>query len=310
MNYSHEPVLSKEIISHLNLNKGDRHIDMTTGGGGHLDLALGLGANCFAFDQDQDSFNFLIDKYTKLGWKKIKTEETSVTLEKGSQQLILVNSNFVNFEDYVGNTKFKSVLFDFGMSSYQIEQSERGFSFMRDEVLDMRMDKRLGVTAQDLINVLSVNELTTLFQKYGEDRYSGLYAKAIVRDRKLKKIKTTKELVDLIVKICPVKERKKLHPATRIFQALRIAVNDELHSIQACLPKIALHLEQDGRVLTITFHSLEEKLVTEFIAERSDLKDEVKTILPEESEIRKNPRSRSAKLTVIKINNKKQYEKE
>lgn len=173
---------------------------------------------------------------------------------------------------------------------------------MRDEVLDMRMDKNLTITAKDLINVLSINELAELFNRYGEDRFSKMYAREIVKVRKVKGITTTKELADLIVRVCPVKERKKLHPATRIFQALRIAVNDELHSIQITLPKIALALETEGRILTITFHSLEEKLVTEFITERSDLNISTETYQPDDQEVIANPRSRSARLTVLQIN--------
>ena len=300
MNFSHEPVLSKQVLEYLNLTRGDWHIDMTAGGGGHLDLALNLGANCFAFDQDQDSFNFLISKYKDLGWSKVGSQANQILFVKNNQKLCIVNSNFVNFDEFVKDTKFKSVLFDFGMSSYQIEGSKRGFSFMRDEVLDMRMDKSLTVTAKDLINVLGVNELTELFSKYGEDRFSKIYAKEIVKQRKIKKIETSKELADLIVMSCPVKKRKKLHPATRIFQALRIAVNDELHSIQITLPKIALYLERGGRILTITFHSLEEKLVTEFVSKRSDLNFKVEILTPDEFEISKNQRSRSAKLSVLK----------
>ncbi len=302
MEFSHEPVLSKQVLEQLNLKVGDWHIDMTAGGGGHLDLALSLGANCFALDQDQDSFNFLITKYTELGWKQTEINLKKVVFEKNEQILCIVNSNFVDFDKFVSHIKFKTALFDFGMSSYQIEGSKRGFSFMRDEVLDMRMDKELSITAQDIVNVLGANELTELFNKYGEDRFSKIYAREIVKQRKIKKIETTKDLVDLIVSACPVKERKKLHPATRIFQALRIAVNDELHSIQIVLPKIALYLEKEGKILTITFHSLEEKLVTEFIAERSNLKFEAETFLPSEQEILANQRSRSSKLTVIKIN--------
>ena len=300
MNFSHEPVLSKQVLEYLNLTRGDWHIDMTAGGGGHLDLALNLGANCFAFDQDQDSFNFLISKYKDLGWSKVGSQANQILFVKNNQKLCIVNSNFVNFDEFVKDTKFKSVLFDFGMSSYQIEGSKRGFSFMRDEVLDMRMDKSLTVIAKDLINVLGVNELTELFSKYGEDRFSKIYAKEIVKQRKIKKIETSKELADLIVMSCPVKKRKKLHPATRIFQALRIAVNDELHSIQITLPKIALYLERGGRILTITFHSLEEKLVTEFVSKRSDLNFKVEILTPDEFEISKNQRSRSAKLSVLK----------
>ncbi|MDA1337892.1 MAG: 16S rRNA (cytosine(1402)-N(4))-methyltransferase RsmH [bacterium] len=302
MEFSHEPVLTKQILNHLNITKGDWHIDMTAGGGGHLDLALGLGANCFALDQDQDSFAFLIEKYKKLGWRELETTENMVSLQKEDQKLNIVNSNFENFDKYIHEQKFKSVLFDFGMSSYQIEGSKRGFSFMRDEALDMRMDKNLTITAKDLINVLSVNELGDLFNRYGEDRFSKMYAREIVKIRKIQQITTTKELADLILRVCPVKERKKLHPATRIFQALRIAVNDELHSIQITLPKIALALETEGRILTITFHSLEEKLVTEFITERSDLNIKAESFEADDQEVIANPRSRSARLTVLQIN--------
>jgi len=299
MEFSHEPVLVSQIQNHLNLKKGDWHIDMTAGGGGHLDIALALKANCFAFDQDQDSFKYLVSKYKNLGWNIAKNSKIKVLLEKEDQQLFIINSNFVNFEKFVDTTRFKSILFDFGMSSYQIEESGRGFSFMRDELLDMRMNKELKITASDLINVLGVNELTELFFKYGEDKFSKIYAKEIVKQRKIKKIETTKDLVDIVMRVCPVKKRERLHPATRIFQALRIAVNDELHSIQICLPKIALYLEKGGKILAITFHSLEYKLVTEFIAKRSGLNFKIETIMPDEAEVSINPRSRSAKLTVL-----------
>jgi len=308
MDYKHIPVLEKEIATIFEkvLTPKSIYVDATVGGGGHLVHALNLGINAIAFDQDQDSIKHLSEKLATQGFKLDDKQADFSKFIKDSQYVYLVNSNFVNLDTYLAKFQIKEVsciLFDLGMSSYHIDSSGRGFSFMRNEVLDMRMDKNLQVTAMDLVNGLGVKELTFLFKKLGEERFSKQIASEIVKTRKLKKITTAEELRGIAERMNK-SANNKIHPATRIFQALRIAVNDEINSFQIVLPKAASVISKKGVILCITFHSLEEKVLKDFILKRSDLDIIGKVITPSLAEVRKNRRSRSAKLFILGKNAK------
>lgn len=292
MDKFHIPVLLKEAIEYLNVEYGGRYIDATVGGGGHTAEILKRGGRVLGIDRDPDALEYVRSKF-------------NVEVESG--QLILKRGNFAKIDALADEGGFgfgsvSGVLYDLGMSSYQLEHSGRGFSFKKDEPLDMRMNPNLKVTAQDLVNGLSKNELIKLFTTYGEERFARRYAGAIVRARKAKRIETTGELANLIEKQAP--SRGRIHPATRVFQALRIAVNDELNSLQSSLPRALEILGQDGRLVVITFHSLEDSIVDQFMS-NSEGDGVAKcltpaAIAPSEGEVEENPRASSAKLRVLK----------
>jgi len=185
-----------------------------------------------------------------------------------------------------------------GLSSFQLEHSGKGFSFQKNEPLDMRADPSLQVTAAGLVNGLSEKELEKLFEKYGEESYARAVAGAIIRSRWDGPIRTSAELADIIEQV--IREPRKTHPATRVFQALRIAVNDELNNLQSSLPPAFGLLESQGRLVVISFHSLEDRIVKTFFREVGGAKILTKKpVTPSEEEIKKNPRSRSAKLRAV-----------
>jgi len=191
------------------------------------------------------------------------------------------------------------ILFDLGLSSYQLERGERGFSWQVDGPLDMRMDQRLKVTAADLINNLSRRQLEEIFFNFGQEKYYRTIAYAVERFRVKKKLETTKELANLIENV--VRKRGKIHPATRVFMALRIAVNSELENLKQALPQAVDLLAPQGKLAVIAFHSLEDRIVKRFFNECSNLETLTrKPIIPNETEVSENPRSRSAKLRIAK----------
>jgi 16S rRNA (cytosine1402-N4)-methyltransferase len=227
--------------------------------------------------------------------------------------------NFAELADWIAEKSCDGALLDLGVSSPQLDTAERGFSFQQDGPLDMRMDDRQPLTAADLVNGEAAEALAKIFWEYGDEPNSRRFAKAIVHDRALRKFETTRQLADLIERLAP-RHGKKAHPATKVFQALRIAVNDEIGSLKRGLAAAVKILKPGGRLAVITFHSLEDRAVKEFGRERSrdytfsggvdvpELRQprvpelkwvSRKAILPGEIELRENPRSRSAQLRVL-----------
>ena len=304
----HNSVMINEIISFLPLKKSINVIDATFGGGGYSKTILEkFNVNQFlAIDRDPIS--------------KIFAKE----LESKFSNFILINDKFSNIEEIVNNTKFEDkkfdiILFDIGTSSNQIDNEQRGFSFNKSGPLDMRMgssDKK----AYDIINNFEEKNLADIIYQYGEERYSRLIAKEIVKNRKIKFISDTIELSNIIKKCLPKKNqlKNKIHPATKTFQAIRIYVNDELNELKTSLEKTLKILNKDGLILVVSFQSLEDRIVKDFFNHNSgkrwrssrhypELPDKLATqlkiitkkpILPSASEILENPRSRSAKLRV------------
>lgn len=274
----HQPVLLKEALKYLNVRRGKKYIDATVGGGGHAAEIVSAGGVVLGIDVDPEA---------------LEVNELKVT--KG---------NFKNIEKIAKENDFypvAGILYDLGLSSFQLERSGKGFSFQKDEPLDMRADPNLQVTAADLINGLSEKELTELFEKYGEETRARAVAGAIIRSRWDRSIRTSAELVDIVEQV--IREPRKTHPATRVFQALRIAVNDELNNLQSSLPPAFGLLEPKGRLVVISFHSLEDRIVKNFFREvvKESLGITVthKCVTPSAEEVERNPRARSAKLRAI-----------
>lgn len=297
----HKPVLLKEIIEFLNIKKGGKYIDATVGSGGHSLEIIKKGGIVLGIDCDP--------------WAVKAAREflssACPTLKRGGSALgfknlwRLAQGNFRDLKKIALKNDFypvEGIIFDLGVSSYQLEVGERGFSFRREGPLDMRMDPKLKVTAADLINTLSENEITEIFKKFGEEKYARRIARGICRAREIRPIKTTKELVEIIIRNLPRGERRKKHPARKCFQALRIVVNDELGNLKEALPQAIELLKKGGRLAVISFHSLEDRIVKNFFKEeekKGNLKILTKKpIRPTEEEKKLNPRSRSAKLRV------------
>jgi 16S rRNA (cytosine1402-N4)-methyltransferase len=288
----HKSVLLNETIEQLQIKAGKRYIDGTIGGGGHSFEILKLGGRILGLDVDEDALEF------------VKQELGIKNYELG-KDLVLVKGNFKDIDKVAKGNGFETVagvLLDLGVSSHHFDAPERGFSFQHEAPLDMRMDKDLQVKAGDLVNVLTKNELTELFTKLGEERFTRSIVAKIIEARKTKRIETTTELSEIIRRAVPF-SKKGINPATKVFQALRIAVNDELNNLIEALPKAVGLLENEGRLVVISFHSLEDRIV-----KRSFLEFEEKglgkivtkkPIIPKEGEIEKNNRSRSSKLRVF-----------
>lgn len=290
MNNYHISVLLHETISSLQIKLGKKYIDGTLGGGGHTELILQAGGIVLGIDQDQEALDYVF----------AKSEEQRA---KGS--LTLVKGNFRDIDEIArksGFGKVDGILLDIGVSSHHLDSADRGFSFMKEAPLDMRMDKDLQVQAADLINILTKGELYDLFTKLGEERFSRSIVSGIISARKIKRIETTTELATIIKKSVPF-TKPGFNPATRVFQALRIAVNDELNVLRESLPKAVTLLSPGGRLAVISFHSLEDRIVKraflEFEEKGFGKIITKKPISPQESEIEANNRSRSAKLRVF-----------
>lgn len=250
MEFKHIPVLLKETIDGLNIQKDGIYIDMTLGRGGHSSEILKRlkSGKLYCFDQDQQAIN-----------------ESKDRLEKISNNFTLIHSNFNNvkqkLEEY-GVKKVDGVLFDLGVSSAQFDESDRGFSYRFDAKLDMRMDQSNSLSAYDVVNEYSLQELLKIFKEYGEEKYSYSIAKNIIKARANKPIETTFELVDIIKASKPMKELSKVgHPAKQVFQAIRIEVNDELGVLKRALTDSLSLLASKGRICVITFNSLEDRIV-------------------------------------------------
>ena len=302
----HISVLLQESISSLNLKENSIVVDATLGYGGHSSNILERvnKGYLFAFDQDSEAIRYSTDRLNKIG--------TNFTI---------IKSNFVNMKEELNKrdiNKVDAVLFDLGVSSPQLDDESRGFSFHNDARLDMRMDRDQKLSAYEVVNEYSEQDLSRIFYKYGEDKFSKSIARKIVEYRKNKPIETTLELVEVIKSGVPMKYRINKHPARQIFQAIRIEVNHELDVIEPALSQALELLNVGGRVAVITFHSLEDRLVKNYFKEKTKVDDKVKgmpnipdeylpdfklvvnkAIIPSEEEIENNPRARSSKLRVI-----------
>ena len=302
----HVSVLLEESINSLNIKENSTIVDCTLGYGGHSSKILAelKKGFLFAFDQDGEAIRHSTDRLSKIG--------TNFTI---------IKSNFVHLKEKLnelGVEKVDGVLFDLGVSSPQLDDKERGFSYHEDARLDMRMDRDNKLSAYEVVNNYSKEDLAKIFYKYGEDKFSNNIAKKIVEYRENKKIETTLELVEIIKSAVPMKFRKDKHPARQIFQAIRIEVNKELDVIEPALEQALDMLNVGGRVAVITFHSLEDRLVKNYFKEKTKVNELVKglpvipdeylpdfklvvnkAIEPSKEELDNNPRARSAKLRVI-----------
>lgn len=307
MEFHHVSVLLDECIENLNIKPDGVYVDCTMGGAGHSKEIVKKLSNkglFIGFDQDKNA---------------IKTAKER--LSEYSDRVKFVHSNFENIKDElekIGVYKIDGVLADLGVSSHQLDEADRGFSYMQDAPLDMRMDVRCEFSAYDVVNRYTEEELAKIIKDYGEENWAKRIAKFIVEERKENKIETTGELVDIIKKAIPKKARiDGPHPAKRTFQAIRIEVNNELGVITKMIDDASSIMNKGGRICIITFHSLEDRIVKNAFKELSldcicpphlpmcqcDKKSEVKIItrkpiIPTDEEIEVNPRSRSAKLRV------------
>jgi 16S rRNA (cytosine1402-N4)-methyltransferase len=304
--FTHRPVLLPEIIDALKPHPGGRYIDATVGGGGHaqriLDLSLPDGA-LLALDADPAAIAAAGARLAEYGDR--------VNFVRGYFDELVEVAREHRFTDVDG------VLFDLGVSSPQLDEASRGFSFAREAPLDMRMGPDAGRSAADLVNGLEKQELARIIYEYGEERHSRRIASAIVRERRLKPIETTTQLARITAGSRPSSRSERIHPATRTFQALRIAVNDELGRLTRALPQAIDLLRAGGRLAVISFHSLEDRIVKDFVKRESTdcvcppglpqcVCGHRATLRPitrrpttaSEEEVRANPRARSAKLRV------------
>jgi 16S rRNA (cytosine1402-N4)-methyltransferase len=286
----HKPVLLAETIAHLNIKKGHKYIDATLGEGGHSLEILKQGGLVLGLDVDEESLSKATARIEKEGFSDYFTG----CLGNFRKIQMLASQN--DFDEVSG------ILYDLGYSSGELEREDLGLSFTKDQPLDMRLDKTLGVTAADLVNSLPEDQLSRIIFNYSDERLARRYAKAIVNSRALKKIQTTAELASLLASEAPSNyESGRIHPATRTFQALRIAVNNEIENLIESLPQAARLLMSGGRLLVISFHSLEDRTVKEFGRSARPILNEVtaKPLVPSSEEIAENNRSRSAKLRVF-----------
>ena len=299
----HKSVLLEESINSLNIKEDGVYVDATLGYGGHSGEILKRlkKGKLFAFDQDEYAINYCKEKF----------------IDNGNIEII--KSNFSNMLEELnkrGITKVDGILFDLGVSSVQLDQEERGFSFHKDAKLDMRMDTSKSFSAYNVVNEYSYNDLVRIFREYGEEKYSTSIANKIVKYRENKPIETTLELVDIIKSGMPMKAMRESHPARRVFQAIRIEVNNELGVLQTALEDAIKLLNIGGRISVITFHSLEDKQVKKTFKKYSEIDEKIKGlpfipeeykpilkiiekgITPSQKELEENNRSRSSRLRV------------
>ena len=288
----HASVLLHESIEGLAIAPGDIILDCTLGNGGHSEAILSLGKDVqiIAFDLDPDAI-----------------ARSRARLAPFASQITFVNEGFQNISAVLGRlgiSQVSKVLFDFGLSSNQLEESGRGFSFLRDEPLLMTFGQKAELSARDVVNDWSEESLREIIRGFGEERFAGRIARSIVEARNEKPIESTYELRTIILGATPTfYHRGRIDPATRTFQAIRIAVNSELTAIESGLKQAWEHLAPEGRIAAISFHSLEDRIVKHYFRSlRESFEGEVitkKPIVPSESEMKANPRSRSAKLRII-----------
>lgn len=303
MEFKHVPVLFNETIDSLEIKKDGFYVDCTAGGGGHSSEILKRleSGHLVAIDRDPDAIKILNERLGQF------------------PQAEIVHDTFDNIKSVLDGRKADGILADLGVSSYQLDEASRGFSFHKNAVLDMRMSKE-GVSAKDLVNSLSVGELTRILREYGEEKYANRIANNIVGRREEKPIETTFELIDIIKESMPQKAMRDSHPARRTFQALRIAVNGELTQLDSALDDMFDSLKVGGVLSIITFHSLEDRMVKQRFnsyaqgcicpkefpvcvcgrTPRGRIK--LKGVAPGEDELRDNPRAHSARLrSIVKL---------
>jgi len=310
----HIPVLQKEVLQYLDPKPNENFIDATIDGGGHATAILQRNkpnGRILGIELDAELYQKLKARIAEFSifLDRAKRETPRRAAFQFSKRLILVNDSYTNLKKIVEKYSFgpvSGILFDLGMSSWHLEESGRGFTFMKDEPLDMRYNiecqnsnvKCQNLTAEKIINEYSYQNVEKILREYGEERFSRRIAKKIVEERKINPVKTTLQLVEIIRRAVP--GRTKINPATRTFQALRIAVNDELNNLRKVLPQTIEVLAPGGKIVIISFHSLEDRIVKNFF--REEAKKGLLRILtkkpvrPSEEEIKINPRSRSAKL--------------
>ena len=288
----HIPVLTKEVLQYLDLKPDENVIDGTVGNGGHANLMLEKTSpfgKLLGIDADRDQIT-----------------NARRNAHAFNERIVLVNDSYANIKEIAERVRFKpinAILLDLGYSSWHIAQSQKGFSFLKNEPLDMRYGGG-ELTAGNIINEYKEKELEKILREYGEEKFSKQIAMAIVRQRRVKKIESTFDLVSVIEEVVGARyQREKIHCATRTFQALRIAVNGELDNLQTALPQALEVLAPGGRLAVIAFHSLEDRIVKHFFQQEGQKGTVIiltkKPVEASDSEISENPRSRSAKLRAI-----------
>ena len=281
--YFHLPVLSREVVEGLAVQEGGVYLDATVGGGGHSRLILEAAPNTRVVALDQD---------------EVAIASTQAKLSEFGDRIQFVRTNFAKYNPK--NQKFDGILADLGVSSVHFDTPERGFSFRHTGDLDMRMDRRQDLTAAEVINHWQEKELADIFFQYGEERLSRRIARNIVEKRPFQ---TTTELAEAIASCVPRQYRYgRIHPATRVFQALRIVVNNELGVLETFLQQVPNWLKAEGKIAIISFHSLEDRIVKHRLRESPQLQVLTKKpITAQEDELENNPRSRSAKLRIAQL---------
>lgn len=303
--FRHKPVLLREVLEALQPRDGGLYMDGTVGGGGHaaeILRASAPGGRLIGFDRDA-----------------VAIEAAGERLSEFAGRFELRHGNFSELAGTIERGSCDGVLLDLGVSSPQLDQAERGFSFQQQGPLDMRMDRRQAVTAAEIVNGFEAGELARIFREFGDEPQAMRFARAIVQERRRERLETTTQLARLIERLSPRRGSKR-HPATRVFQALRMAVNDEGRSLKSGLAAACACLRKGGRLAVITFHSLEDRIVKEFGREKTrdytfegevDVPELRKPVAPEmkwvqrkavqasEAEVEENPRARSAQLRVL-----------
>ena len=302
----HISVLLNESIEGLNLKENGIYVDCTLGYAGHSSQILKRirRGYLFAIDQDKDAIEFSQKKLSEIG-----------------DNFTIIKCNFKDLKKELNNRDIDKVdgfLFDLGVSSVQLDETDRGFSYHNDAKLDMRMDQESKFSAYDVVNTYSESKLREIFWKYGEEKFSSSIARNIVKYRETKNIETTLELADIISDSVPMKAKREHHPARKVFQAIRIEVNHELDILEDAIKDALSMLNIGGRICIITFHSLEDRIVKNVFKEYTDIDPKVKglpdipdsylpdfklinksVIVPSDEELENNNRSRSAKLRII-----------
>lgn len=284
----HQPVMTKEVLAYLNLQENGLYLDCTLGSGGHSQILLHKQPRIkiIAFDQDQEAIT--------------RCQQNPFF---ASHSITFLNDNFVNFPRHLADlsiTQVDGFLFDLGVSSEQLATPERGFSYRQNAPLDMRMNQQNKLTATEIINNYGYHELVTIFSHYGEEPKAKKVAWRICQDREKAKITTTQQLVQIIAR-CQVKKSQK-HPARRVFQALRIAVNQELTNLVQTLPAALPYLNKTGRIIVISYHSLEDRIVKRVFRKYNNFGFQIltkKPVVPSSPELAENRQARSAKMRVI-----------
>ena len=300
----HKSVLLSESINNLNIKNGGVYVDATLGFGGHSSeiLKKNKKGRLICFDQDNEAINYSKEYLSKFG-----------------DNFTIIKSNFVNMKselNKLGITKVDGILFDLGVSSVQLDEAERGFSFHKDAKLDMRMNQDQDLSAYEVVNTYSFKDLVRILTKYGEEKYASSIARNIIKYREKKNIETTIELSEIVNSSVPMKVRREKNPSRKTFQAIRIEVNNELEVLSSALEQAIDLLDINGRICVITFHSLEDRIVKQTFKKYSEvdkmfknlpeIPEEYKPILkligksitPGNNELEENNRSRSSRLRV------------